>query len=109
MNPWSYPLRGRLHEHILESRLLAGNPLGDPHLRPLWVYTPPGYEASSERLPTIYLLQGWTGQLDMWRNRAPLRKNPPELADDLFARGDVPPCILVYVDCWTSLCGSQFV
>lgn len=113
MLPWSSPLRGRLHEHVFESQLLRGNALGDPHARPLWVYTPPGYD-EAKRYPSIYLLQGWTGQLDMWRNRAPLRKNVPELADDVFARpregaDAVPPCIVVFVDAWTSLCGSQFV
>ncbi|TMC90650.1 MAG: enterochelin esterase, partial [Chloroflexi bacterium] len=37
------------------------------------------------------------------------RKNFPELADELFAKGEAPPCIVVWVDCWTSLGGSQFV
>jgi len=45
----------------------------------------------------------------MWRNRAPFRKNFPELADELFAKGEAPPCIIVWVDCWTSLGGSQFL
>ena len=45
----------------------------------------------------------------MWRNRAPFRKNYPELVDELFSKGDAPPCIVVWVDCWTSLGGSQFV
>jgi len=31
------------------------------------------------------------------------------IADDLFASGRVPPCILAFVDCWTSLGGSQFL
>ncbi len=50
-----------------------------------------------------------TGQLDMWRNRTPFRKNFPEMVDELFAAGDVPPCLVVWVDCWTSLGGSQFL
>jgi S-formylglutathione hydrolase FrmB len=45
----------------------------------------------------------------MWRNRAAFRKNFPELADELFASGESPPAILVYVDCWTSIGGSQFL
>ena len=35
-------MTGRLDEHVIESEALRGNPLGDPHERPLWVYTPPG-------------------------------------------------------------------
>ncbi len=37
------PLASRIDEHTIDSRLLAGNPLGDPHPRPLWVQLPPGY------------------------------------------------------------------
>src|SRR5581483_6421821 len=61
------------------------------------------------RYPSVYVIQGLTGQLDMWRNRAPFRKTFPELADELFVRGEAPPCIVVWVDCWTSLGGSQFL
>ena len=35
---------GRLDEHVISSEALRGNPLGDPHERPLWVYVPPGYD-----------------------------------------------------------------
>ena len=110
MEPWSHDFRGRLDEHVFESEVLKDNPLGDPSARPLWVYVPPGYDDDPDRrYPSVYVIQGMTGQIDMWRNRAPWRKNFPELADDLLASGDCPPCILVYVDCWTSLGGSQFL
>jgi hypothetical protein len=107
--PWSYEVAGRFDEHAFESEVLKDNPLGDPHVRPLWVYVPPGYDDSDERLPSIYVIQGLTGQLDMWRNRAAFRRNLPELTDELFASGDAPPCVVVYVDAWTSLGGSQFI
>src|SRR5205085_12349112 len=72
--PWSYEPEGRWVEHQLESALLRGNPLGDPHLRPLWVYLPPGYDAEPERrYASVYVIQGMTGQLDMWRNRNAFR------------------------------------
>jgi hypothetical protein len=110
LEPWSFDLAGRFEEHTLESQALRGNPLGDPHLRPLWAYLPPGYEDDpAARFPSVYVILGLTGQLDMWRNRTPFRRNFPELADDLFARGDAPPVVVVWVDCWTSLGGSQFL
>ncbi len=110
MEPWASDLRGRFEEHTIESEALRGNPLGDPHGRPLWVYLPPGYDDDpGVRFPAVYVIQGLTGQLDMWRNRAPFRRNFPELADDLFARGEAPPVVVVWVDCWTSLGGSQFL
>jgi hypothetical protein len=108
--PWSIDFSGRLEEHSFESAVLEDNALGDPHVRPLWVYVPPGYDDEPEgRYPSIYLIQGLTGQLDMWRNRAAFRKNPPELMDELFASGEAPPALLVWVDAWTSLGGSQFL
>jgi Putative esterase len=110
VRPWSIQFRGRFDEVAFQSQTLRNNPLGDPDQRPLWVYLPPGYDSEPERrYPSIYLIQGLTGQLDMWRNRAPFRQSFPETADELFARGDAPPCILVWVDCWTSLGGSQFL
>jgi len=102
MEPWSKELAGRLDEHELESAALAGNPLGDPSRRPLWVYEPPGAQGAT--LPAIYLIQGFTGQVDMWRNRSAFRPSVIELIDDLRA-----PARVVLVDAWTSLGGSQFV
>jgi len=110
MLPWSINFAGRFDEVMFESEVLKGNRLGDPHVRPLWVYLPPGYdEDEARRYPSVYMIQGLTGQLDMWRNRSAFRKTFPELADELFARGEAPPCIIVWVDCWTSLGGSQFL
>ena len=110
MHPWSRPRQGRLEEHVIASEALRGNPLGDPHERPLWVSLPPGYDDDhARRYPAIYQLQGLTGQLDMWRNRPAFRPTALELVDELFAGGDVPPCLIVWVDAWTSLGGSQFL
>ncbi len=110
-SPWSAPFRGRLEEHRFESAVLRGNLPGDPTERPLWVYLPPAYIAEPERrLPSIYLIQGMTGQLDMWRNRSAFRRNVPELIDELFGGPEpAPPAIVVFVDCWTSYGGSQFI
>jgi hypothetical protein len=110
MRPWSYELAGRFDEHVFVSEALRANPLGDPHQRPLWVYLPPGYDGKSDRrYPSIYVIQGFTGQLDMWRNRAPFgAKTFPELTDEVFASG-TPPCVVVWVDAWTSIGGSQFL
>jgi hypothetical protein len=108
--PWSQPLAGRIDELWIESAALGGNPLGDPSRRPLWVYLPPGYdEEPDRRYPAIYVIQGFTGQLDMWRSRRAFRPTFPELLDRQFAAGGCPPCLVAFVDCWTSLGGSQFL
>ncbi len=110
MLPWSTDLAGRIDEHVIDSAALRGNPLGDPHERPLWVYVPPGYDDEPDRrYPVVYVIQGYTGHLAMWRNRQPYRQPFPELADAVFASGEAPPTIVVYVDAWTAYGGSQFV
>jgi S-formylglutathione hydrolase FrmB len=107
---WGRPLRGRLNEHVVTSEALLDNPLGDPNRRPLWVYTPPGYDDDQgRRFPAVYAIQGYTGQVDMWRNRGPFRPSFPEQVDELFSDGVTPPCLVVFVDCWTSLGGGQFL
>lgn len=93
-----------LDEHLFESAALHGNPLGDPHERPLWVWTPSGHAESDRRYPSVYVLQGFTGRLDMWHNRQPFRPTYLELLD----RAE-PQCVVVFVDTWTSVGGSQFV
>jgi pimeloyl-ACP methyl ester carboxylesterase len=109
MEPWARRLRGRLDELTISSDALRGNPLGDPYVRPLWVYVPPAAWQARLPLPAIYVLQGYTGQLDMWRNRVAFRPTAIELVDELFAEGRAPPCLVVFVDAWTSVGGSQFV
>jgi hypothetical protein len=109
MLPYSAVLTGRLDDHVLASEVLRGNPLGDPAERPVQVYVPPGYDSSTQRYPSVYVLQGYTGMLPMWHNRTAFRPTFPEAADELFARGDAPPCLVVLVDAWTAYGGSQFV
>lgn len=108
--PWDSELVGRLERHTIHSVALEGNPLGDPADRPLWVYVPPGYaEDPLVQYPTVYEIQGFTGFVTMWDNRSAFRSTFPAMADELFASGQAPPCIVVYVDAWTAYGGSQFV
>jgi hypothetical protein len=108
--PWERPLHGILDRLVVESELLAGNPLGDPARRPLWVYRPPGVELDHPRaLPSVYVIQGYTGQLDMWANRVAFEPTMFERLDAMFAAGDCPDAIVVCVDAWTSFGGSQFL
>lgn len=110
MLPWSAELAGRIDTNTISSDRLKGNPLGDPYDRPLWVYVPPGYDDEPDRrYPAVYVIQGFTGHVAMWTNRTPFRQPFPELADQVFAGGKAPPAIVVYVDCWTALGGSQFL
>ena len=94
--PWHRELAGRLETHVIRSPALAGNHLGDPVDRPVWVYVPPGYDDDpARRYPSVYVIQGYTGHVAMWANRTPFRQPFPETADALFADGGAPPCIVV--------------
>ena len=110
MLPWDSELAGRLDRAVIVSDLLRGNPLGDPHERPIWVYTPPGYDDDPQaRFPAVFVIQGYTGHVAMWANRMPYRRPFLETADEVFASGQAPGCVVVYVDAWTAYGGSQFV
>jgi hypothetical protein len=108
--PWERPLHGTVDRLVVESELLDGNPLGDPSRRPLWVYRPPGVELDHPRpLPSVYVIQGFTGQLDMWHNRVAFEPTLVERLDAMFAAGECPDAVVVLVDAWTSFGGSQFL
>ncbi|HEY6017850.1 MAG TPA: alpha/beta hydrolase-fold protein [Gaiellaceae bacterium] len=99
------PSRGRFEQVRFESEALRGNALGDPPERPLWVYLPPGYDEEPERrYPAVYVIQGMTGMVGAWFNVAPFQQNYPALIEQL-----APACLVVLVDAFTSVGGSQFV
>jgi S-formylglutathione hydrolase FrmB len=104
--PWQRPLHGKLDQLVVESELLRDNPLGDPARRPLYVYSSP---KAREGVPAVYLLQGYSGQLDMWLARKQFEPTIVERLDRMFAAGGCPEAIVVFVDAWTSLGGSQFL
>jgi Putative esterase len=109
--PWERPLAGAVDRLVVESELLAGNPLGDPARRPLYVYRAPGVERGTGpgALPCVYVLQGYFGQLDDWLSRNTFELTIFERLDAMFAAADCPPAVVVFVDAWTALGGSQFL
>jgi enterochelin esterase-like enzyme len=106
--PWQRALAGRLDELTVVSDVLADNPLGDPATRPLYVYVPEGI-APGQRVVAVYVIQGMTGQADMWFNRSAFEPTLIERLDELFADPAVPRAVIVLVDAWTSYGGSQFI
>lgn len=96
--------------HRLESRVLAGNPLGDPTERDLTIYLPPGYEAAPDRrYPTLLAVVGFTGTGAMMFNVDPLGEDLRRKLDRLIGSGACPPCIVVAPDCFTRLGGNQYI
>jgi enterochelin esterase-like enzyme len=108
----SPPGRTVILEH--DSEVLAGNPLGDPTRRPLAVWLPPQYDASSgrgrgKRFPVLYDLVGYTGSGIAHTSWRPFTDNVPEQAARLIHERKMPPCIIVFPDCFTALGGNQYV
>jgi S-formylglutathione hydrolase FrmB len=109
--PWERPLEGALDKLVVESELLQNNPLGDPSRRPLYVYRAPQVEPGSGagELPSVYVIQGFGGQLDNWLARDGGDPTSVERMDEMFASGGCPAAVIVFVDAWTSRGGSQFL
>jgi Putative esterase len=94
----------------VRSRVLEGNPLGDPTERPLFVYRPPvDPDADGHPLPSVYLLQGFGGKLDEWLEPIGSGVSMVERFDAMFRDGQTPAALLVFVDASTSWGGSQFL
>ncbi|HXN45699.1 MAG TPA: alpha/beta hydrolase-fold protein, partial [Bryobacteraceae bacterium] len=97
-------------EHV--SKLLKGNPLGDPHVRRLAVWLPPQYDAAryrARRFPVLMDMVGFTGSglsHVAWRS---FSENVPERAARLVHEGRMAPAIIVFPDCFTALGGNQYV
>jgi S-formylglutathione hydrolase FrmB len=96
------------------SKLLADNPLGDPHVRLLDVWLPAQYDqlrggGRGRRFPVLFDLVGYTGSGRSHTNWRAFDENVPERAARLIHDGKLDPCILVFPDCFTALGGNQYV
>jgi len=87
--------------HSLDSVALHGNPLGDPHVRDLWVWAP---EDRSQSYPTVYVLHAHMRSALSWFNVEPFERSYPENIDAL-----APAAVVVLVDGWTSVGGAQWI
>ena len=107
-------LSGRVVTLEYTSKVLLGNPLGDPHVRTLDVWLPPQYDAAKgrglgKRFPVLFDLVGFTGSgraHTAWRN---FDENVPERAARLVHEGKMAPAIIVFPDCFTAFGGNQYV
>ena len=92
------------------SKILADNPLGDPHVRSLAVWLPPQYDSSGKRrFPVLYDLVGFTGSGLSHVGWKPFGDNVPERAARLIHERKMGPAIFVFPDCFTALGGNQYV
>jgi enterochelin esterase-like enzyme len=109
LRPAAPAVSGQVVEVRHESSVLVGNQLGDPVQRTHPVYLPPGYDSQSDHYPVLWCLAAYTnagpGQVS-WRNHG---ENLPARLDRLISEQRMPPVIVVFPDCYTSLGGNQYV
>ena len=98
MNATEIPA-GRVAHLRHESEVLKNNAPGDPHVRDLFVYLPPGYDESDVRYPSVYCLTGFTGRGKMLLNDNPFAPNLAERMDKLIASGKIKPMIAILPNC----------
>ncbi len=103
-------IEGDLRVEWIESDALRNNAYGDPHRRPIAVYTPPGYDpGGSTRYPVLYLLHGYTGDAVALLAARPWEVNAVQWIDRLIGERRMPSALLAIVDGFTRLGGSQYV
>lgn len=102
-------LRGRIELPAHESRLLEGNPLGDPHVREILVYLPPRYDAGAQRFPVLVLLPSYASTHRSFTSYRAWEPTIFERYERLLAAGAAPEAILVAPDVMTRWGGSQLL
>jgi S-formylglutathione hydrolase FrmB len=109
----SFPA-GRVLRLEHTSKVLADNPLGDPHVRTLDVWLPAQYDESrgrgrGRRFPVLFDLVGFLGSGRSHTNWRAFEENVPERAARLVHERKMGPVILVFPDCFTAFGGNQYV
>jgi enterochelin esterase-like enzyme len=103
------PIRNKhfaLKNHILRSRVLKNNPLGDTNEKHNFVIEPLGAKGP---LPLIVHLSGYFGNGPQSFNLKTLEESFPETLMKLMRAGEIPVALHVFVDAMTSVGGSQFI
>jgi len=101
--------RGRIETLPIDSRALRGNLLGDPAVRSVAVYLPPGYDTEPADYPLFVGLAGFTGsglRMIAWQG---FGESLPQRLDRLVAAGEMGPVVAAFPDGFTSLGGNQYV
>jgi enterochelin esterase-like enzyme len=98
---------GTVHSLWLDSRVLAGNPLGDSPRRRIDVYVPHGHSGGG--LPLLVDLAGFHNGGPGHSNWRAFGENLPERLDRLIAAGELPPVVVAIPDCFTKLGGNQYI
>ncbi|MGB7123300.1 MAG: alpha/beta hydrolase-fold protein [Thermoplasmata archaeon] len=102
------PMAGTVEVHRFESRVLKGNPWGDPTERDLPVYVPPS--GTTKGRPLLVLLSGYTGSgWSHFQKGKYLEDSLVGRLDRLVRTGGAAEAVMVAPNCLTTLGGSQYL
>ncbi len=108
--------KGTVQRIKVHGKSLEGNLEGDSPDRDVSIYLPPGYNAHrNQRYPVLYLLHGYLVTDQYWSGTgltAPGVNMPgvnvPGAMDNLIARGDAKPMIVVMPNAYSKYAGSMY-
>ncbi|NUN05630.1 MAG: enterochelin esterase [Bdellovibrio sp.] len=87
------------------SSKLKNNPLNDPTTR----FNPLLVPHSKGPSPVAIVLGGFSGNASFYVNAKFNERNPAQVIDQAYARGEAPAALYVFVDALTTWGGSQFI
>jgi enterochelin esterase-like enzyme len=103
------PQHGSVQRVTVHGKSLEGNLEGDSPDRDVAVYLPPGYDAArGQRYPVVYLLHGFTDNVDNWWGVKQHFISVPAVADRALANGNVRGMIIVMPNAFTRYQGSMY-
>lgn len=106
-HPFS-PIAGSISTFELSSDCLLENRLGDPGVREVAVYLPPGHQRDGTT-PLLVDLVGFTGSGRAHLNWKAFGESVPHRHERLVKEGKMGPCVFAFPDCFTSLGGNQYI
>ena len=99
---------GEVVVETFDSKILRGNPLGDPTKRDVTIYLPPKYDRT-RRYPAAYAIVGYTGTGKSLLSVDPMGEDLKSKLDRLVRTGKMGPMIVPMVDCFTKVGGNQYI
>jgi len=107
--------KGSVQRIKVHGKSLEGNLEGDSPDPDVTIYLPPGYDANRHRrYPVVYLLHGYLFTDQYWTGAGPSAPGDmpgpyvPAAMDNLVARGEANPMIVVMPNAYTKYAGSMY-
>src|SRR5207245_10617703 len=99
---------GEIVTESFDSKVLKGNPLGDPTKRDITIYLPGRYDPN-RRYAAAYAIVGYTGTGKSLLSIDPLGENLKAKLDRRIGTGNMGQLIVPMVDCFMTDGGNVFV